>query len=99
MYLKLADYVALRSWKNVEYALYIKGLPYAQPLTRKQANVLLLCDGEHDIEADETVLGLAARNLIFSCEKGDHPSAWSAYKKYENPYFPKMHIRRLGQLL
>lgn len=97
MYLKLADYVALRSWKNVEYALYIKGLPYAQPLTRKQANVLLLCDGEHDIEADETVLGLAARNLIFSCEKGDHPSAWSAYKKYENPYFPKMNLMVTGK--
>ena len=97
MYLKLADYVALRSWKNVEYALYIKGLPYAQPLTWKQANVLLLCDGEHDIEADETVLGLAARNLIFSCEKGDHPSAWSAYKKYENPYFPKMNLMVTGK--
>lgn len=97
MYLKLADYVALRSWKNVEYAIYIKGLPYAQPLTRKQANVLLLCDGEHDIEADETVLGLAARNLIFSCEKGDHPSAWSAYKKYENPYFPKMNLMVTGK--
>ncbi len=97
MYLKLADYVALRSWKNVEYAIYIKGLPYAQPLTRKQANVLLLCDGEHDIEADETVLDLAARNLIFSCEKGDHPSAWSAYKKYENPYFPKMNLMVTGK--
>ena len=97
MYFRLSNHVALRSWKNVEYALYIQGEPYAQPLTMKQAQALLLCDGEHDMEIDETVLGLAARNLIVSCERGAHPSAWSAYQKYDNPYFPKMNLMITGK--
>jgi len=97
MYFRLSNHAALRSWKNVEFALYIQGEPYAQPLTRKQANALLLCDGEHDMDVDETVLGLAARGFIVSCEKGEHPSAWSSYKKYDNPYFPKMNLMITGK--
>ena len=97
MYFRLNDSVALRSWSDVEYAYYIKGVPYAQPLTGKQAKALLLCDGEHDIEADETVMGLVFRNLIAACEKGEHPSDWSAYKKYENRYFPKMNLMITGK--
>ena len=97
MYFRLSGNAALRSWKNVEYACYIQGHPYALPLTMKQAKTLLLCDGEHDLEADDTVLGLAVRNLIVSCEKGEHPSDWSSYKKYDNPYFPKMNLMITGK--
>ena len=97
MYFRLSDPIALRSWKDVAYAYYIRGVPYAQPLTQRQAEVLLLCDGEHDIEADDTVLGLVCRNLITVCEKGEHPSEWSAYRKYDNKYFPKMNLMITGK--
>lgn len=89
MYFRLSGNAALRSWKNVEYACYIQGHPYALPLTMKQAKTLLLCDGEHDLEADDTVLGLAVRNLIVSCEKGEHPSDWLSYKNSTIRISPK----------
>ncbi len=97
MYFRLTDSVALRSWKDVEYAYYLKGVPYAQPLTRREAETLLRCDGEQEIEADDTVLELACRNLIAVCEKGEHPSEWSSYQKYDNRYFPKMNLMITGK--
>ena len=74
MYFRISDNFALRSWSDVEYACYKKGHCYALPLTLKQAKVLELSDGEHDIEADDTVMGLLMRKMIESCEKGEHPS-------------------------
>ncbi len=97
MYFRISDNFALRSWSDVEYACYKKGHCYALPLTLKQAKVLELSDGEHDIEADDTVMGLLMRKMIESCEKGEHPSDWSAYKKYDNKYFPKMNIMITGK--
>ncbi len=67
------------------------------PLTLKQAKKLELCDGEHDIEADDTVMGLLFRRMIENCDKGEHPSDWSAYRRYNNRYFPKMNIMITGK--
>ncbi len=97
MYYKLADFAALRSWKDVEYACYLQSVPYAQPLTRRQAEVMLQCDGEHDMEIDDTVMALTLQKIIVPCEKGDHPSAWSSWKKYDNKYFPKMNLMITGK--
>ena len=92
-----AETITLRSWNDVEYAYYVKGIEYAQPLSLKQAQTLLLCDGEHDIEIDDTVMQLSLKRLIVSCEKGEHPSAWSSYRKYENKYFPRMNLMITGK--
>ena len=97
MYFRLSDSAALRSWKNLELALYIRGVPYAQPLTRREADALLLCDGEHDLEVDDTLLELAARRIVVSCEKGDRPSAWSARRVYDIPCFPRMNLMITGR--
>ena len=97
MFFKLADNIALRSWNGVKYAYYIKGEEFAQPLTQKQAEVLLLCDGEHYIEIDDTVMQLSLKRLILSCQKGESPSEWSAYRKYDNKYFPRMNLMITGK--
>lgn len=97
MFFKLADNIALRSWNDVKYAYYIKGEEFAQPLTQKQAEVLLLCDGEHYIEIDDTVMQLSLNRLILPCEKGESPSKWSAYRKYDNKYFPRMNLMITGK--
>ena len=97
MYFTLPDTVALRSWQKVPRAYYLKGYPYARPLSEREFSVMLRCDGEHDIEFDETVMALAMKRMIVSCEKGDHPSEWSMYKHYDNRYFPKMNLMITGK--
>lgn len=97
MYYKLPEYIALRSWQLVPCAYLVRYSPYAQPLTKREFETMLLCDGEHDIEFDETVAELAVRKLIISCEKGEHPSEWSLHKSYDNRYFPKMNLMITGK--
>ena len=97
MYYRLTDHTALRSWPDLGFACYQKGERSAIPLSAKQAEVMLLCDGEHDIEIDDTVMQLSLKRLIVSCEKGEHPSAWSSYRKYENKYFPRMNLMITGK--
>lgn len=97
MYLRLCDNIALRSWNDVEYAYYKKGVEFALPLSMRQVSVLLLCDGEHDVEADETVLLLMGSNIIEACEKGEKPSDWSSYRRYDNLYFPRMNFMITGK--
>ena len=97
MYFRLPGNIALRSWSDVKYAYYVKGGVYAQPLTMSEAKIMLLCDGEHDIETDDTVMRLVLKKMIVSCEKGEKPSEWSSYKKYDNRYFPKMNLMITGK--
>ena len=55
MYFRLTDHYALRSWSGVICAYYEKNVSHAKPLTRRQADILIQCDGEHDIEINDTV--------------------------------------------
>ncbi|MBP5605316.1 MAG: radical SAM protein [Ruminiclostridium sp.] len=97
MYFRMPGYIGLRSWQLVPYAYLVRYTPYAQPLTKREFETMLMCDGEHDIEFDETVAELAVRKLIVSCEKGEHPSEWSLHKSYDNRYFPKMNLMITGK--
>ena len=97
MYFTLPDTVALRSWQKVPRAYYCKNHPYAMPLSEREFAIMRLCDGEHDIEWDETVAALVMRRLIVSCDQGERPSAWSRYTHYDNRYFPKMNLMITGK--
>ena len=97
MYYRISDNIALRSWSDIGYAYYIMGVREAFPLTAKQAAVMLMCDGEHDIETDDTVMFLAFRKLIELCDKGERPSAWSVYRKCDNRCFPMMNLMITGR--
>lgn len=97
MYFRIPEYIGLRSWQKVPCAYYIKNLPYAQPLTRKEFEIMQLCDAEHDIAFNDTIAELATRRLITSCERGEKPSEWSLYHQYDNRYFPKMNLMITGK--
>ena len=97
MFYRLPDYIALRSWSDVQRAYYVRNQIDARPLSQKQFEVMLLCDGEHDISLDSTVLQLEALKLIMPCDKGEHSSQWSSYRKYDNKYFPKMNLMITGK--
>ena len=97
MYYRLLDNIALRSWKFVPRAYYVKDDPYAKGLSKEEFDTLLLCDGEHDIAPDDMTNILEKRGFIEKCEKGASPSEWSMHKSYDHRYFPKMNFMITGK--
>lgn len=97
MYYKLSDDIALRKWTDYGYSYYERGARYAIPLRPKEAEIMLMCNGEHDIETDDTVMQLILRNMITPCEKGERPSEWSSLREYDNRYFPAMNLMITGR--
>ena len=97
MYYRISDQVALRSWPKVPCAYYVRYVPYAQPIGRREFDAMLLCDGEHDLEFDETIALLVLKGLVVACDKGDHPSPWSRHRSFANRHFPKMNLMITGR--
>ena len=96
MYYRLKDNVALRKWKYVDRAVYVKGVVHALPASAEEFDKLLLCDGNHDIVKDEVVDRLLHRNFVEECDKGTFPNKWSQLKEYDNYYFPSMNLMITG---
>lgn len=97
MYFRLCDNIALRSWNFVPRAYYVKNDPYAKGLEQEEFDLLLLCDGEHDIEDGETLRDLVSRGLAEPCQKGEKPLEWSQYKRFPHRYFPMMNFMITGK--
>ena len=97
MYYRITDHVALRSWSDTGFAIYKRGIRKPFPLSERVATTMLLADGEHDMETDDTVMLLVMRGLIEPCEKGERPSAWSAFRAYGNACFPMMNLMITGK--
>lgn len=88
----LNDKIALRSWRRVPYAYYIKGRRYAVGLTAEQFSLLKLCDGEHDFETSELAQlePLKTAGLIVPSKNGEKLTKWQRHKECDNRYFPAM---------
>ena len=97
MYYRLNNDIALRKWRYVDRAIYIKGVENAESVSEKEFGILLKCDGEHDIEPNPYLANLLKRRLIEECEKGQKPREWSMLKEYDNYYFPKMNLMITGK--
>ncbi len=97
VYCRIADDIALRGWRFVNAAYYRKGKIYAEGLSSDELGLLLLCDAEHDLPESELLGELIRKGLIETCAKGEHPSEWSVYRKYEHRYFPKMNLMITGR--
>ena len=97
MYYRITDHVALRSWSDIGFAIYKQGIRRPFPLSEKVATTMLLADGEHDMDTDDAVMLLVMRGLIEPCEKGERPSAWSAFRTYDNACFPMMNLMITGK--
>ena len=67
------------------------------PLGEREFDIMLSCDGEHDIAPDETVESLLEKRLITACDRGDRPSDWSRYRHFDNRYFPRMNLMITGK--
>ena len=97
MYYRITDHVALRRWSDIGFAIYKQGIRRPFPLSERVAGTMLLADGEHDMETDDMVLLLVMRGLIESCEKGERPNAWSAFRAHDNACFPMMNLMITGK--
>jgi len=97
MYYRLKDDIALRKWKYVDRAIYRKGIDHALGVSEKEFELLLLCDGEHDIEPTPYLAGLLKQGYIEECKKGDKANPWSLLHEYDNYYFPKMNLMITGK--
>ena len=97
MFYRIKDRVALRKWRYVDRALYIKGHDCAVGVTKEEWALLLLCDGKHDIEPNPYLANLLEREYIEECEEGAPVNGWSQLKEYENYYFPRMNLMITGK--
>lgn len=97
MYYRLRDNVALRKWRYVDRAVYLKGVENAIGIPKEEFEVLLRCDGQQEVEECEEVESLLRRNFIEPCEKGQAPNPWSMLHEYDNYYFPKMNLMITGK--
>lgn len=96
-YYRLTEDTALRTWQFVPQAFYKKNEVDAKPLSDEEFDLLLLCDGEHEISFSSLVGYLMGQGLIEPCQKGEKPSEWSMYKQYPHRYFPEMVLMMTGR--
>ena len=97
MYYRLKDNIALRKWRYVDRAIYVKGIDHALSVSPNDFELLLQCDGEHDIEPNPRLATLLAQDYIEECQKGDKVNPWSLLHEYDNYYFPKMNLMITGK--
>ena len=97
MYYRLKSDVALRKWKYVDRAIYVKGINHALSVSEEDFELLLLCDGNHDLEDNTRINNLINKGYIEKCQKGDKPNEWSIFKEYDNYYFPMMNLMITGK--
>ena len=97
MFYRLKDDVGLRKWRYVDRAYYRKGADHALGVSKDEFEILLLCDGEHDIDENSVSQNLLKRHLIEKCDKGHKPNEWSMLHEYDNYYFPRMNLMITGK--
>ena len=97
MYYRLKDEAALRKWKYVDRAIYVKSADQASGVSKEEFEILLKCDGEHDIEFCHPLEHMLEHGYIEECKKGDKLNSWSILKEYDNFYFPRMNLMITGK--
>ena len=94
----LNPHIALRSWRLVPYAYYIRNERTARGLKQEEFERLSICDGLHDIPEDELTESLAERRLIFPTEKGAATlTEWQKPLACDNRYMPSMNWMITGK--
>ena len=98
LYYILNERIALRSWRLVPYAYYIRHDLTAQGLKKEEFERLSLCDGLHDIPQDELTESLVQRRMIFPAEKGKAVfTDWQKPMVCDNRYMPAMNWMITGK--
>ncbi len=97
MYYRLCEDYALRAWKFVNHGMYHRFSPDPIRVDPETFELLLKCDGEHDMPESEALKSLTESGLIAPCRQGEHPSDWSSYRKYAHRFVPAMNLMLTGK--
>lgn len=89
--------VALRSWKLVPHAYYVRGYQYAQKLSREQFELLSLCDGGHELEKTQLLAQLESAGFVHEAREDETWSEWSKPRRFDNRYFPSVNWAITGK--
>lgn len=92
--------IALRSWRLVPYAYYIKGERTAKGLKKDEFEFLSLCDGRTNLpSAEESALArdFLGKGFIREAKNGEALSEWSRARVCDNRYFPAMNWMITGK--
>ena len=93
----LSNRIALRSWRLVPYAYYVKGFRNALGLSQNEYELLKRCDGTEEIPDSPLLRDLIKRELIRPANAGDTLSSWQKEKVCDNRYFPAMNWMITGK--
>ena len=89
----LNENIALRSWRLIPYAYYIKNDFAAKGLKKEMFDLLLQCDGESEIPESEPLKEALKKRFIREAKQGEHLSDWQKYRSCDNRYMPKMNLQ------
>lgn len=99
MYYILNKNIALRSWRLVPYAYYVKNERTAKGLKKEEFERLSLCDGLHILPHDELAQNLVGRGLIIPLQKKAKRTLteWQKPLECDNRYMPSMNWMITGR--
>lgn len=100
MHYVLNPNIALRSWRLVPFAYYIKGERNARGLKSEEFDFLSACDGKTELpSAADSPLAekFLANGFIRIAENGEETEQWSRPRLCDNRYFPAMNWMITGK--
>lgn len=90
--------IALRSWRLVPYAYYIKGVRDARGLKKDEFELLLKCDGKTELDDNSPLVRkFSEYGIIAPAGDGDELSEWQKHLDCDNRYFPAMEYAITGK--
>lgn len=90
--------IALRSWRLVPYAYYIKGVHDARGLKKDEFEFLLKCDGKTELDGNSALIKrFSDMGFIAPAKDGDEMSEWQNHLDCDNRYFPAMEFAITGK--
>ncbi len=93
--------IALRSWRLVPYAYYIKGVRDARGLKKDEFELLERCDGINEIKdaynGSAAFEKLSRMGFILPAKEGDVLSEWQKPLRCDNRYFPAINWMITGK--
>ena len=97
MYYTLTDGFALRTFLSGDHYLYHRSRPKPMQINNESFDVLVRCDGKHDLEENEIVKQLSDWKVIRKDLTGGAVSEWSEHKKIDNRFVPSMNLMITGK--
>lgn len=89
--------IALRSWRDIPHAVYRKNQLKARPIGEALFELLLLCDGKHDVPESDLLSFLLQEGVIHPAAEDETLSTWQEYRHCDNFCFPAVQLSLTGK--